>query len=60
MSYALNRSKSAAAIPAMTGVSIGRGGMMEQVAALEANEGSVDLREPARGKVSSPSKPFQR
>lgn len=47
----LNRSKSAVAIPALSGVSIGRGGMLEQVAAIEAAEAHTTKVDSGRGKV---------
>ena len=47
---AMHRSKSAAAIPAMSGVSIGRGGLMDQVAVFEAAE-AANQPEHGRSKV---------
>jgi len=46
----MHRSKSAAAIPAMSGVSIGRGGLMDQVAVFEAAE-AANQPEQGRSKV---------
>lgn len=48
---AIHRSKSAAAIPAMTGISIGRGGLMDQLAGIEAAEATKQQPDQGRSKV---------